>query len=88
MAMKRKNLTDQIEYQRNVNNLGNVSIGWLKDLFNKLLVERKMPEYWRKKFIVTIFKFLRKRRLIRMKYKAYESNYENLRNGYKGKNRN
>ncbi|KAL4104538.1 hypothetical protein QTP88_019833 [Uroleucon formosanum] len=28
--------------------LGNVSIRWLKDLFNKMLIEGKMPEVWRK----------------------------------------
>jgi len=36
--------------------LGDVSIGWLKDLFNKVLIEGKMPEDWRKNFIEPIFK--------------------------------
>ena len=36
--------------------LGDVSIGWLKNLFNKVLIEGKMPEDWRKSFIVPIFK--------------------------------
>jgi len=36
--------------------LGDVSVGWLKDLFNKVMVERKMPEDWRKSFVVPIFK--------------------------------
>lgn len=36
--------------------LGDISIGWLKDLFNKVLIEVKIPEYWRKSFIEPIFK--------------------------------
>jgi len=36
--------------------LGDVSIGWLKNLLNKILIEGKMPEDWRKSFIVPIFK--------------------------------
>jgi hypothetical protein len=32
--------------------LGDVSIGWLKDLFNKVLMEGKMPED-RRKFYYT-----------------------------------
>jgi hypothetical protein len=36
--------------------LGYVSITWLKDLFNKVLIKVKMPEYWRKSFIIPIFK--------------------------------
>jgi len=37
-------------------NLGDVSIGWLRDLFDKMLIEGKMPEDWRKSFIVSIIK--------------------------------
>jgi hypothetical protein len=36
--------------------LGDVSIGWLKVFFNKVLVEGKMPVDQRKSFIVSIFK--------------------------------
>jgi len=36
--------------------LRDVIIGWLKDLFNKVLIEGKIPEDWRKSFIVPIFK--------------------------------
>jgi hypothetical protein len=36
--------------------LGNVSIGWLKYIFNKVLIKEKMSENWGKNFIVPIFK--------------------------------
>lgn len=36
--------------------LENVGIGWLKHIFYKVLMEEQMPEYWRKSFIVIIFK--------------------------------
>lgn len=36
--------------------LGNVSIRWLKDLFNNVLIEEKMTKDWRKSFVVHIFK--------------------------------
>ncbi|KAL4149333.1 hypothetical protein QTP88_003299 [Uroleucon formosanum] len=36
--------------------LENVSIRWLKGLFKKVLMEGKMPEVWRKSFIVPIYK--------------------------------
>lgn len=36
--------------------LGDVSIGWLKDLLNKMLIKEKIPEDWRKNFIVPILK--------------------------------
>jgi hypothetical protein len=34
--------------------LGNVSIGWLKVLFNKVLIDRKMSEDWRKFYCINI----------------------------------
>jgi len=36
--------------------LGDINIGWLKYLFNKMLIEGEMPEDGRKSFIVPIFK--------------------------------
>jgi len=36
--------------------LRDVNIGLLKELFNMVLIERKMPEGWRKSLIVPIFK--------------------------------
>lgn len=38
------------------NILEDVSIGWLEDLFNKMLVDEKMSEVLRKGFVVPIFK--------------------------------
>jgi len=36
--------------------LEDISIRSLKDLLNKVLIERKMPKQWRKTFVVPIFK--------------------------------
>jgi len=36
--------------------LGDISTGWLKDFFNKVLIGGKMPEDWRRSIIVPIFK--------------------------------
>jgi len=36
--------------------LGYVSVRWLKDLFNKVLVEEKIPNEWWKSVMVPIFK--------------------------------
>lgn len=35
---------------------GDVSIGWLKRFFNKVLAEGKIVEAWFKSFVVSIFK--------------------------------
>jgi len=34
--------------------LRDVSIGWLKDLFKKMLIKEKMPEDWRKFYCTNI----------------------------------
>jgi len=56
MAMKKKKAVGPNEVPVEVwKILGDVSIGWLKDLFNKVLIEGKMPEGWRERVLLYLY---------------------------------
>jgi len=55
--MKKQKTVGSFEVSVNTKKiLRDVSTGWFKDLFNKVLIERKKPEDWRNSFILPIFK--------------------------------
>lgn len=45
-----------VEVQKALESIEDLGIGWLTKLYNKILLEGKILEAWRKSFVMSIFK--------------------------------